>query len=150
MAGKILRKQYATIGLAHGMTDMLWDQRYRDQTNNKTFASARDRLISHCDRMHLFLRGEGALNLRDVRAIQEQINSLKNGHMPDGAFTPMLFISFVIDLIIEQIAFTKGKKKELFNGLLSRIRELERYFDRHKNYDDPAGLEMAEAFRSAG
>lgn len=147
MAGKILRRQYAVIGLAHGFVDMVWEQKYAAQPNNKTFSGARDRLTKHCDRMHTFLRNEGTLTVRDIKAIRDQINSLKDGHMPNGEFSPMLFISFIIDLIIEQIAFTKGEKKELFNSLLSRVRELERYFDRHKNYDDPAGLDMAEAFR---
>ena len=147
MAGKILRKQYAVLGLTQGMVEMMWAQRYRDQKNNKTFSGARERLSAHCDWMHTVFSKEGGLRRRDIDAIKKRIDALSRAWLPGGEFSPMLAISFCIDLVVEQIVLTKGNKKRAFEGLLTRIKEFERYFDRAKSYDDPAGMEMADAFR---
>ncbi len=85
---------------------------------------------------------------RDIDEIKGQIDALKIDHIPAGEFTPMLAVSFCIDLIVEQIALTRGTKKKAFEGLLTRIREFERYFDRNKTYDSSEGIEMAEAYRA--
>ena len=148
MAGRILKKQYAVLGFTQGLVDMMWEQRYAHQPNNKTFAAARQRLIEHGDRMNSLFRKEGSLKQRDIDEIKGQIDALKIDHIPAGEFTPMLAVSFCIDLIVEQIALTRGTKKKAFEGLLTRIREFERYFDRNKTYDSPEGLEMAEAYRA--
>jgi hypothetical protein len=149
MAGKNLRRQYAIIGLCQGFVEMIWQQRYANQENNKTFAGARDRLIKQCDQISYILHAEGPLLSKDLLKIKARIDSLKDEHMVDGEFRPMLAISFCIDLIIEQLKYTRGAKNKEFQGLLARIREFERYFDRHKTYDSPEGMEMADAFRSA-
>ena len=148
MASQSVKLQYVTIGFAEGYTDIMWDQRYREQPNNKTFKSMRQRLSSQCDRIREVLSKEGKLSPKDLKRIGGAIDDLKIDFMDDGKFEPMMAVAFVIDMIVYQLAKMRNlKKKELYETLLVRIREFERYFDRNREYDDPTGMIAAERFR---
>lgn len=152
MASVAVRRQVMMTVWAEAFISMLWDQRYRKQERNTVFAGMRLRLLQQCDYIRALLAMEpgGKLNLKESTKAARAVQELKRHAFRDGLFEPMMALSFIIDQVVEQLTFVRGNaaKKRAFDGLLYRIKEFERYFDRTKTYDDPAGMEAAETFRT--
>lgn len=149
MASLAVRKQYMTAVWAEAFVNMMWEQNYQSKSRNTTFAGMRHRLLKQCDETMAVLKKEpaGELSLHESKNLMAVVDRLKEVAFNNG-FDPMMAISFIIDQIVEQLAHIKpGPKRMAFDGLLTRIREFERYFDRDKSYDDPEGLEASEKFR---
>lgn len=150
MASKSLKLQHVTIGFAEGFTQMLWEQRFRDQKNNKTFKAIHLRMMFKTNEIREYLkREEGELKDKDIRQIKAAVEKMRVKFLDNGLyFIPMMAVSFVIDMVVYQLKFiTNGEKRRMFENLLTRIREYERYFDRDKRYEGEEGLLAAEEVR---
>jgi hypothetical protein len=151
MASVAVRKQVMMTVWAEAFVDMLWAQRFEGRKHNAVFMGMRERLIRQCELIANILTREpnGRLNEREREKLSKAVGDLKCQSFK-GGFTPMMALSFIIDQIIEQLTHVGRNKvkKKAFEGLLFRIKEFERYFDRTKTYEDPAGMEAAEAFRA--
>lgn len=148
MAGKTLRKQFAIVAFSEALIDMVWDQGYKDRPHVKTFKDIHARLILQCRKINDLLSSEGYLTDRDREKIKTQINQLHEKHLPaSGEFEIMDAVSFCIALVVDQMARTKGKKRQAFMLLLERWRELDRYFDFYQEYQEAGGLIAAESFQ---
>lgn len=94
------------------------------------------------------LSKESRIGKKDIKKVREQIDALKEKHMPDGKFEAMLAVSFCADLIVEQIHYAKGRKKAGFQKLLDSLQKFDLYFDPDKTYEDADGFDMAEDYRT--
>ena len=150
MASLAIRKQVMAVAMCEGFVDMMWSQRYSRQENNRTFAGIRERVqrdaaaaydaIGKCGQRLSFEEWE------DLK--QNKVQKFKAVAFREG-FAAMDAVTFMVDLIIEQLAFCRQGtlKHAAFDRLLSRVRELERYFDRKRAYDDPSGMFAGDALR---
>jgi hypothetical protein len=144
MASKIIKKQYSILGFVEGMFDMMHEQ---GTSNTSCFEELYNDLKIEIEKAYSLLQKESYLSIKDIHKIRDKIEQLKKRNMPDGKFTAMLGISFCIDLLVEQLQFTKGEKRSVFVQVLNSVENFEVYFNPDRSYDDPQGYNMAEDFR---
>lgn len=138
MASKVQRMQHLTIALCEGFVDMLWNQTYSRQKNNKTFSKMRNEIKDKCNLIRIFIKKEGGeINAKDVAKIKEAIDTVKEKYLIDGkGFTAMIAVSMMVDMVIYQLRFVKEQKEKLFQDLLYKINYLVRYFDKDRTWED--------------
>lgn len=138
MASKVQKIQHLTIALSEGLIDMLWNQKYKSQKNNKTFASIRIDIKNKCEEIREYIKSQnGIVTQKDVDEMQKVIDIFKKEYLIDSKnFTPMMGVAIMVDMVIYQLKFTKGKKNELFEQLLIKINYLVRYYDKKRKWED--------------
>ena len=149
MASLATLKQVMAVAMCEGLVEMMWDQRYRDQYNNKVFSGMRDRLMRDAQAAYKVIYACGQkLSFDEWSNLKESGDKFKNSAFPHG-FMPMDAVGMMVDLITEQLSYCRlgTPKNAAFDRLLTRVREFERYFDRKKTYDDPVGMVAGDALR---
>lgn len=149
MASLATLKQVMAVAMCEGLVEMMWAQRYRDQYNNKTFAGMRERMRRDTQAAYKAIYASGQkLSFDEWEQLKDKAGRFKNSAFPNG-FMPMDAVGMMVDLITEQLSFCRPGtlKNAAFDRLLNRVREFERYFDRKKAYDDPAGMAAGDALR---
>jgi hypothetical protein len=148
MAGKTLRLQFAIVAFSEGLIDMVWTQGFKGRPHVKTFKDIRARLVLQCRKTNDLLLTEGTITKRDRENVKQLIETFRQNNIPaSGRFDVMDAVSFCIALVVDQLARTKGKKRQAFELLLERWRELDRYFDFYQEYEEAGGLLAAENFQ---
>jgi len=149
MASMATHKQLLAVATCEGLMEMLWAQRHAGQAHHKTVAGIRQRMKRDAKQAYQAIYAAGQkLSFDEWEALKQKASRLEGTVFPDG-FIPMDAVGMMVELITEQLTFCRpGTGKHAgFDRLLSRARELERYYDRHRAYDDPAGMAAGEALR---
>lgn len=138
MASKVQKMQHLTIALCEGFVDMLWEQTYSKKAQNKTFSKMRKDVKEQCEEIRTLIKQEGGfINIKDVAQIKKAIDYVKENYLLNGhCFTPMIAISIMVDMIVYQLTFVRGKKEKLFEKLLFKVNYLVRYFDKDRRWTD--------------
>lgn len=151
MASKTQKAQHLTLALSDGLMDMLWNQTYKNRSNNKTFSAIRIDIKDKCNEIREYIKSQnGVITQKDVDEMQKIIDIFKKEYLIDAKnFTPMMAVAIMVDMVIYQIKYTKGKKNELFMQLLIKINYLVRYFDKKRKWEDKEDncLKAAERLR---
>lgn len=149
MASLATRKQVMAASMCEGFVEMIWNQIYRDNPHNKTFAGIRRRMRRDTQSAYKAIFASGQkLSFDEWTDLKQKTLRFDVPDFKDG-FAPMDAVGFMIDIVTEQLAFCRPgtSKHAAFDRLLSRVRELERYFDPKKKYDNPVGLAAGEVLR---
>jgi hypothetical protein len=157
MASKVQRMQRLTVALSEGFLNMIWEQSYEGKKNNKTVKKMTDDVMKCCREIKDYLDNEGGwISVGEAEKIKKNVNYIRDNHFPDygendhrKSFTRMIAISIMIDMIIYQLKFSKGKKRELFDNLYFKVNYFVRYFDKNRKWEDKEDgcLKAAEKLR---
>jgi hypothetical protein len=137
MASLAIRKQVMAVAMCEGFVEMMWAQRYSLQENNKTFAGIRDRLQRDAAAAYAAIGNCGQrLSFEEWEDLKQNKVEKFKAHAFHEGFAAMDAVGFMVGLVTEQLSFCRQGtlKHAAFDRLLSRIRELERYFDRKRIY----------------
>lgn len=139
MASKAQRMQHLTIALCDAMVDMVWEQRYSKQDQNKTFKEMMHGIKDVCFEIRIFIRTEpnGSLSANDIKRVGRAIQKMKSEFLPDTKeFTTMMALAIMVDMIIYQLKVVSNHKTEIFTKLLKKVNYMVRYFDRNQLWED--------------
>ena len=149
MASRSTIHQITTMALIEGFFTIMWEQKYKAQPNNKTYAGLYVDLCYATTAAIVRLREEcGGLTARELAKLNLKILKLKTTTFNGRPIDAMEVISMAVDLLNSILnRLPEGSPKHALTlAVWYRVRAFERYFDRHKTYDDPAGLIAADTY----
>lgn len=150
MASNAVIKQIAAIGLIQGMFDMLWEQKYQNSPRNKTYKALLEPLEAATRYALTVLKKEcNGLNKRELATMQARIQRMSAELYPAGPIDAMAAVAMSIDLLGSiLIKINKGTEKHAaMETVLTKVKALDRYYNRRGAYDETVGLDAAEKFK---
>lgn len=141
MASKVQKAQRLTVALTEGFLNMIWEQTYSVKSNNKTIFKMTEDVRNCCRDIKDFLDNEGGwITVKEAEQIRKAVDYIKVNHFKEEngkrIFTNMMAVAIMTDMVVYQLKYSKGKKRELFNKLLFKINYFVRYFDKNRTWQD--------------
>lgn len=120
---------------------MIWEQTYSGKKNNKTVFKMTEDVRICCRDIKDFLDNEGGwITVKEAEKIKKAVDHIKNNYFQKEGnkriFTNMMAISIMMDMVVYQLKYSKGQKRNLFDKLYFKINYFVRYFDKKRLWKD--------------